>query len=178
MILEWIATGAWQSWNKAFACTLFTIPFHNIVILIWMFATAFEILRAVDGNISVISTLASWHFAFNFIIGTLHIVMILVGMITEAFRWRPYCFTINPIWIIPSGIQPVLCQFCIIIFILLKFLFSHQHTFIITNQITILYICIHMAHRISLPFRHFTQLHFSTIIILLTIKAFLKDYNL
>lgn len=170
MIFKRQATSTRPSWNKTLAGTLFTIFFNYIMILIWMFAIAFKILRTINGYISIIWTFTSCHFAFDLIIGSLNIIMIFIRMITEAFRRRSYVLTNNFICIIPSCIQPILWQFRIILFILFILFFTHHHASIVTNQITILYILIYMLHSISLPFWHFTQLH-------RYIKLYYSDYQ-
>lgn len=82
---EFVAASAGPTRNEGFAGTTFAAPFVGIVVHVGVFATAFEILRAMDGDIREVYTFAPWSFAFNFAIGCFEVVMIFVGVVAETF---------------------------------------------------------------------------------------------
>lgn len=98
-----------------------------------MFATTLEILRSVDRNVEKIGTLASSRLTLDLSACSLQEIMSFVRMVTEALGGRTNCLTAKSIRIIPAGVQSILSQLCVILFVVLELLLGHQHATIIAN---------------------------------------------
>ena len=85
VLAEFVAASAGPTRNESFARTTFTSPFVGIVVHVRVFATAFEILRSMDGDIREVYAFAPCSFAFNFAVGSFEVVMIFVGVVAETF---------------------------------------------------------------------------------------------
>ena len=72
--------------SESFARALSTSLFVRVVKLIGMFATALEVLRAMDGKVTKIQAFTVASLAFNLSSTAIEVVMHFVRMVTETFR--------------------------------------------------------------------------------------------
>jgi hypothetical protein len=105
----------------------------GIVVEVGVFAGAFEVLGAVYRDVNVVEAFTVDLFAFDFIVRAVDEVVIFVGVIAETFRGRAYYFAGDSIWVIPSGIHPVLSNLCIIFLVVCELFLAHHHTSVLTN---------------------------------------------
>lgn len=109
-----------------------------------MFAGTFEVLRSVYWNIAKVSTFTSWIFALYFPSSSLQEIVILIGMIAEALRRWTNCFAANSFSIVPTCIQSIFRYLRIVLLVILKLLFSHKNSSIVSHKIAVFYILIHV----------------------------------
>jgi len=150
MLIKLEAATASPTRSECFTLAAGTRLFVSVMVLIGVFAAAFEVLRPVDRNVVKIQALATGKFAFDLLFAALKEVMVFVRMVTKAFGRRPHVFAGNSIRVVPSVVKPVFCFLGVVFFILGEFLLRHHHSAIVSNQITVLLVLIDMlSHEIG-----------------------------
>ncbi len=133
MFWKLLTTRARPCGIKRFTWTIFATFFCNIMILIWMFTVALEILRTINRNVIKVITFASSILALDFIVGSFQKIMIFIHMIAKAFIGRSYDLTSKFIGIVPSCIHSIFSQSSIVFLILLILFLTHHDSPIISH---------------------------------------------
>lgn len=91
VLWKFLSTWAWPVGTETFTRAWFACSFVCIMCLIRMFTVAFKILRAINGEVVVLDTFASWFWTLNLVIRSF---MIFIQMIAKALGWRANYFAL------------------------------------------------------------------------------------
>ena len=94
MFVELESTRTSPTWGESFALAGSTRFFDEVVLLVRMFARAFEVLGTVYWDVIEVVAFTTYEFTFDFIVCSLQEVMVFVRMITEAFWGRTYILAV------------------------------------------------------------------------------------